>query len=117
MKKQQPKEADRLTLVLPGNQYELIKACSCGKKSLYYVVMQTLGCIEVEEFKNLQNVPGIIWTDTMATQVTQLPAFFGDVNPGGKLMPMYKSVNDLPEITDYTLRGGNGKKRPHLQVF
>ena len=35
---------------------------------------------------------------------------FGDVNPGGKLnATWYKSLNDLPAITDYNLRGGQGK--------
>ncbi len=34
---------------------------------------------------------------------------FGEVNPGGKLaITWYKSVRDLPEFSDYNLRGGNG---------
>jgi len=104
-------EADRLSLVLPGNQVDLIKAVSATNPNTI-VVMQTLGCVEVEEFKNLVNVPGIIWTgyNGQAQGDAIASILFGDVNPGGKLnSTWYKSVKDLPPITDYTLRGGNGK--------
>lgn len=104
-------EADRLTLLLPGNQVDLIKSVAAVNPNTI-VVMQTLGCVEVEEFKNIQNVAGIIWTgyngQAQGNAIARI--LFGDVNPGGKLnATWYKSVNDLPEITDYTLRGGNGK--------
>lgn len=104
-------EADRLTLLLPGNQVELIKAVAAVNPNTI-VVMQTLGCVEVEEFKNLQNIPGIVWTgyNGQAQGDAIASILFGEANPGGKLnATWYKSVNDLPEITDYTLRGGSGK--------
>ncbi|RQW05270.1 carbohydrate-binding protein [candidate division KSB1 bacterium] len=104
-------EADRLTLLLPGNQVDLIKAVAAVNPNTI-VVMQTLGCVEVEEFKNLKNVPGIIWTgyNGQAQGAAIADILFGDVNPGGKLnATWYKSVDDLPPITDYTLRGGDGK--------
>jgi len=104
-------EADRLTLLLPGNQVELIKAVAAVNSNTI-VVMQTLGCVEVEEFKNLQNIPGIIWVgyNGQAQGDAIASILFGDVTPGGKLNgTWYKSVNDLPAITDYTLRGGAGK--------
>ncbi|MBN2088015.1 glycoside hydrolase family 3 C-terminal domain-containing protein [candidate division KSB1 bacterium] len=104
-------EADRLTLLLPGNQVKLIKAVAEANPTTI-VVMQTLGCVEVEEFKNLPNIPGIIWTgyNGQAQGDAIARILFGDVNPGGKLNgTWYKSVKDLPEITDYTLRGGEGK--------
>lgn len=104
-------EADRLTLLLPGNQVELIKAVAAVNPNTI-VVMQTLGCVEVEEFKNLQNIPGIIWVgyNGQAQGEAIASVLFGDITPGGKLNgTWYKSVKDLPAITDYTLRGGNGK--------
>ncbi|HKM92673.1 MAG TPA: glycoside hydrolase family 3 C-terminal domain-containing protein [Prolixibacteraceae bacterium] len=104
-------EADRLTLLLPGNQVDLIKAVA-AVNPYTIVVMQTLGCVEVEEFKHLQNVPGIIWVgyNGQAQGVAIASVLFGDVTPGGKLNgTWYKSVNDLPPITDYTLRGGLNK--------
>lgn len=104
-------EADRLTLLLPGNQIQLIKAIAAVNPNTI-VVMQTLGCVEVEEFKNLPNIPGIISVgyNGQAQGDAIAKILFGDVTPGGKLnATWYKSVKDLPEITDYTLRGENGK--------
>jgi beta-glucosidase len=112
-------EADRLTLLLPGNQVELIKAVA-AVNPYTIIVMQTLGCVEVEEFKNLQNIPGIIWVgyNGQAQGDAIASILFGDANPGGKLnATWYKSVKDLPEITDYNLRGGNGKNGRTLWYF
>ncbi len=112
-------EADRLTLDLPGNQLSLIKAVAAQNKNTI-VVMQTLGCVEVEEFKNLENVPGILWTgyNGQAQGAAIAKLLFGDINPGGKLnATWYKSVKDLPAITDYTLRGGEGKNGRTLWYF
>jgi beta-glucosidase len=101
-------ESDRLALTLPGNQVELIKAVAAVNPNTI-VVMQSLGMVEVDEFKNLPNVAGIIWTgfNGQAQGTAMASILFGDVNPGGKLnATWYKSVNDLPPITDYNLRGG-----------
>ena len=104
-------ESDRLTLILPGNQYELIKAIAAVNPNTI-VVMQTLGMVEVDQFKDNPGVAGIIWTgfNGQAQGTAMAKILFGDVNPGGKLnATWYKSVNDLPPITDYTLRGGKSK--------
>ncbi len=104
-------EADRFTLVLPGNQYELIKSVAAVNPNTI-VVMQTMGMVEVEQFKNNPNIPGIIWTgfNGQAQGTAMAKILFGDVNPGGKLnATWYKSVNDLPDMSDYELRGGPGK--------
>ncbi len=112
-------EADRLTLNLPGNQLKLIQAVAAENRNTI-VVMQTLGCVEVEDFKNLENIPGILWTGYNGqAQGAAIPmVLFGDVTPGGKLnATWYKSVKDLPPITDYTLRAGNGKPGRTLWYF
>ena len=104
-------EADRFTLVLPGNQYELIKSVAAVNPNTI-VVMQTMGMVEVEQFKNNPNIPGIIWTgfNGQAQGTAMAKILFGDVNPGGKLnATWYKSLNDLPDMSDYELRGGPGK--------
>ena len=112
-------EADRLTLNLPGNQVKLIQAVARENKNTI-VVMQTLGCVEVEDFKDLENIPGILWTGYNGqAQGAAIPmVLFGDVTPGGKLnATWYKSVKDLPAITDYTLRAENGKPGRTLWYF
>ena len=112
-------EADRLTLFLPGNQLKLIQAVAAANKNTI-VFMQTLGCVEVEEFRNLASIPGIIWTgyNGQAQGMAAAKVLFGDVNPGGKLnATWFKTVGDLPHITDYTLRGGAGKNGRTLWYF
>ncbi|MFZ0426787.1 MAG: glycoside hydrolase family 3 C-terminal domain-containing protein [Acidobacteriota bacterium] len=109
-------EADRKTLDLPGNQLDLIQAVSKANPNTI-VVMQTLGMVEVEAFKNLAEVPGIIWTgyNGQGQGAAIAPILFGEVNPGGKLnFTWYKSMSDLPAFTDYNLRGGpNNNGRTH----
>jgi beta-glucosidase len=104
-------ESDRFVITLPGNQNELIKAVAAVNPNTI-VVMQTMGMVEVEQFKNIPTVAGIIWTgyngQAQGTAIAKI--LFGDVNPGGKLnVTWHKSVNDLPDFNDYTLRGESGK--------
>jgi hypothetical protein len=76
------------------------------------VVMQTMGMVEVEQFKNNPNIPGIIFTgyNGQAQGAAMAKILFGEVNPGGKTsITWYKTVNDLPDFNDYNLRGGSGK--------
>ena len=103
-------ESDRFSLALPGNQVDLIKAVSAVNPNTI-VIMQTMGMVEVEEFKNLPEVTGIVWTgyNGQAQGTAMARILFGDVNPGGKLnVTWHRSVNDLPDFGDYTMRGGNG---------
>ncbi len=103
-------ESDRFSITLPGNQNELIKSIAAVNPNTI-LVMQTMGMVEVEQFRNLPNIAGIIWTgyNGQAQGTAMAKILFGDVNPGGKLnVTWHKSVNDLPDFNDYTLRG-NGK--------
>jgi beta-glucosidase len=112
-------ESDRFSLTLPGNQYELIKAVAAVNPNTI-VVMQSLGMVEVDQFKDNTNVAGIIWTgfNGQAQGTAMAKILFGDANPGGKLnATWYKSLNDLPAITDYDLRGGQGKNGRTYMYF
>ncbi len=112
-------EADRLTLLLPGNQLALIQAVAAVNPHTI-VVMQTLGCVEVEEFRHLPNVGGILWTGYNGqAQGEAIPRIlFGEVSPGGKLnATWFKSVKDLPAITDYNLRRSSGNAGRTLWYF
>jgi beta-glucosidase-like glycosyl hydrolase len=99
-------ESDRFSITLPGNQNDLIKAVADVNPNTI-VVMQTMGMVEVESFKNHPNIKGIIWTgyNGQAQGTAMAKILFGEVNPGGKLnVTWHKSLNDLPEFNDYTLR-------------
>ncbi|MEO6849634.1 MAG: glycoside hydrolase family 3 C-terminal domain-containing protein, partial [Mucilaginibacter sp.] len=102
---------DRFTIDLPGNQYDLIKAVAAVNRHTI-VVMQSLGMLEVDQFKDIPNVAGIIWTgfNGQGQGTAMAKILFGDVNPGGKLnATWYKSLNDLPDLEDYSLRRAPGK--------
>ncbi|MEJ2594444.1 MAG: glycoside hydrolase family 3 C-terminal domain-containing protein [bacterium] len=104
-------ESDRFSLALPGNQVDLIKAVAAVNPNTI-VVMQTMGMVEVEQFRHDDNIPGIIWTgyNGQAQGTAMAMILFGEVNPGGKLnVTWHKSVNDLPDFENYNLRGDNGK--------
>jgi beta-glucosidase-like glycosyl hydrolase len=108
-------ESDRFSITLPGNQNELIKAVAEVNPNTI-VVMQTMGMVEVEQFKNLPNISGIIWTgyNGQAQGTAMAKILFGEVNPGGKLnVTWFKSLNDLPDFNDYTLRGDGTNGRTY----
>jgi len=112
-------ESDRFAITLPGNQNELIKSIAAVNPNTI-VVIQGMGMVEVEQFKNNPNVAGIIFTgyNGQAQGTAMAKILFGEVNPGGKTsLTWYKSISDLPELTDYTLRGGNGKNGRTYMYF
>jgi beta-glucosidase len=104
-------ESDRFSLSLPGNQMQLIEAVAAVNPHTV-VVMQTMGMVEVEAIKHNKNIPGLIYTgyNGQAQGTAMAKILFGEVNPGGKSsITWYHSVNDLPELGDYSLRGDETK--------
>jgi len=112
-------ESDRFAISLPGNQNELIKSVAAVNPNTI-VVIQGMGMVEVEAIKNNPNVAGILFTgyNGQAQGSAMAKILFGDVNPGGKTsVTWYKSMDDLPDLNDYTLRGGAGKNGRTYQYF
>src|SRR5690554_6914496 len=104
-------ESDRFSLSLPGNQMQLIQSVAAVNPNTV-VVIQAMGMVEVEEIKNNSSIPGLIFTgyNGQGQGTAMAKILFGEVNPGGKSsVTWYKSVDDLPEFGDYTLRGNNEK--------
>jgi beta-glucosidase len=112
-------ESDRFSITLPGNQNALITAVAAVNPNTI-VVIQGMGMVEVEKFKNNPNIGAIIFTgyNGQAQGTAMAKILFGEVNPGGKTsLTWYKSLNDLPEFNDYTLRGGAGKNGRTYMYF
>jgi beta-glucosidase len=112
-------ESDRFSITLPGNQNELIKSVAAVNPNTILVI-QGMGMIEAEQFKNNPNIAGIIFTgyNGQAQGTAMAKILFGEANPGGKTsLTWYKSLNDLPEFNDYTLRGGAGKNGRTYMYF
>jgi beta-glucosidase len=112
-------ESDRFSITLPGNQNELIKSIANVNPNTILVI-QGMGMVEVEQFKNNPNIAGIIFTgyNGQAQGTAMAKILFGEVNPGGKTsVTWYKSLNDLPDFNDYNLRSGNGKNGRTYMYF
>ncbi len=112
-------ESDRFSITLPGNQNELINAVAAVNPNTI-VVIQGMGMVEVEQFKNNPKIAGIIFTgyNGQAQGTAMAKILFGEVNPGGKTsLTWYKSLDDLPEFNDYSLRGGDGKNGRTYMYF
>ncbi|TCO10677.1 glycoside hydrolase family 3 C-terminal domain-containing protein [Natronoflexus pectinivorans] len=112
-------ESDRFSLALPGNQMNLIQAVAEVNPNTI-VVMQTMGMVEVEEIKHNPNIPGIFYVgyNGQAQGAAIAKVLFGEINPGGKTtVTWYKSVDDLPDFNDYTLRGDDEKNGRTYMYF
>jgi beta-glucosidase len=112
-------ESDRFALTLPGNQNELIRSIAAVNPNTI-VVIQGMGMVEVEQLKNNPNIAGIIFTgyNGQAQGKAMAKILFGEVNPGGKTsFTWYKSLDDLPDFNDYTLRSGVGKNGRTYMYF
>lgn len=96
---------DRRDLTLPGMQEELLKAIHATGKPVALVLFSgsPLAVNWAQE-----NIPAIIqaWYPGEEGGNALADVIFGDYNPAGRLpVTFVKSVNDLPEFTDYAMEG------------
>lgn len=94
---------DRMSLKLPGNQHQLIKAVREVNKNVILVLVPSGPTTIVWE---QENIPGIVcaWPNGQEQGTALAHVLFGDVNPGGKLTATWvKSESDLPNIHDYNV--------------
>ena len=95
---------DRLSLKLPGNQHQLIKAVSAVNKNVVLVLVPS-GSTSIGWEQ--ENLPGIIcaWPNGQEQGTALANVLFGDVNPGGKLSTTWvKSEKQLPHLHDYNVK-------------
>jgi beta-glucosidase len=96
---------DRVSLDLPRPQEKLLETVGALGKPVVLVLMNG-SALAVNWAR--EHVPAIIeaWYPGQAGGDALADVLFGDVNPGGRLpVTFYKSVNDLPPFTDYSMRG------------
>ncbi len=96
---------DRTNLDLPAIQVKFLKALKKANKPLVFV-MQNGSSMSINELND--SIPAIIemWYGSHRGGDALADIIFGDYNPSGKLpLTFYKSVNDLPEFTDYNMEG------------
>jgi beta-glucosidase len=94
---------DRTRLDLPDVQQELIKEIHALGKPVILVLLN--GSAVAVNWEN-ENIPAIVetWYGGQAAGQALADVIFGDYNPGGRLpVTVYKSVNDLPDFSDYKM--------------
>lgn len=97
------KGGDRTRIDLPDVQQQLIKDIhALGKPVVLVLLNGSALAINWEK----DNIPAILetWYGGQAAGQALADVIFGDYNPGGRLpVTFYKSVNDLPDFSDYKM--------------
>jgi beta-glucosidase len=96
---------DRVSLDLPATQEELMqKVVALGKPVV--LVMMNGSAVAINWARD--HVPAIVeaWYPGQAGGEAIADVLFGDYNPGGRLpVTFYKSAEQLPPFTDYSMKG------------
>ncbi|PWT96145.1 MAG: glucan 1,4-alpha-glucosidase [Blastocatellia bacterium] len=96
---------DRTDIALPKPQEDLIKEVQALGKP---VVLVLLGGSALSVNWANDNVPAILdaWYPGEEGGTAVADVLFGDYNPAGRLpVTFYKSINDLPPFTEYSMQG------------
>jgi beta-glucosidase len=96
---------DRTDLALPKPQETLLKAVAATGKPVVVVLLS--GSALAVNWAN-DNVPAILqaWYPGGEGGTAVADVLFGDYNPAGRLpVTFYKSVDQLPPFTDYSMQG------------
>jgi beta-glucosidase len=95
---------DRVSLDLPGAQQDLLESIAAlGKPTV--LVMLNGSAVAINWAKD--HLPAIVelWYPGQAGGTALADVLFGDYNPAGRLpVTFYKSANDLPPFTDYSMK-------------
>ncbi|HEX6171639.1 MAG TPA: glycoside hydrolase family 3 C-terminal domain-containing protein [Chitinophagaceae bacterium] len=94
---------DRTSILLPAVQTELMKALKSTGKPVVFVMMT--GSAIAIPWEN-ENIPAILnaWYGGQSAGTAIADVLFGDYNPAGRLpVTFYKSDNDLPGFSDYSM--------------
>ena len=101
-------DQDRTTMALPGAQAQLISDVA-AKNPNTVAVMETIGQVDVGSFQS--SVPAMIWSSYNGQRKGDALAdvLLGRYNPSGHIpFTWYEGASELPPITDYSIRPGNG---------
>jgi len=96
---------DRTSILLPAVQTELMKTLKSTGKPVVFIMMT--GSAIAIPWEN-ENIPAIVngWYGGQSAGTAIADVLFGDYNPAGRLpVTFYKSDNDLPGFSDYSMNG------------
>ncbi|RYX83597.1 hypothetical protein EON83_14470 [bacterium] len=96
---------DRTNIELPAVQHAMLQALQATGKPLVFVNCSGSAIAMPWE---ADNIPAILqaWYPGQNGGTAVAEVLFGDVNPSGRLpITFYRSTNDLPAFTDYSMKG------------
>ncbi len=99
------KGGDRTSILLPAVQTELLKALKTTGKPIVFVMLT--GSAIAAPWED-GNIPAIVntWYGGQSAGTALADVLFGDYNPAGRLpVTFYKSDDDLPGFSDYSMKG------------
>jgi beta-glucosidase len=102
-------QGDRIRIDLPDVQEDLLKALHATGKPIVLVLLN--GSAVAVNWADA-NLPAILeaWYPGEEGGTAIADVLFGDYNPGGRLpLTFYKSADDLPDFTDYSMTSKNGR--------
>lgn len=103
---------DRVGLLLPGRQQELISKVAESSKGPTILVLMSGGPVDISFAKNNPHIVGVVWAGYPGQAIADI--VFGISNPGGKLpMTWYPEeyLRNL-EMTDMGMRSSPSKRYP-----
>ncbi|KAJ9167041.1 hypothetical protein P3X46_021723 [Hevea brasiliensis] len=112
---QEREELDRVDLVLPGKQQELITGVAKSAKNPIVLVLLCGGPVDISFAKNDKNIGSILWAGYPgeAGGIALAEIIFGDHNPGGRLpMTWYPQEFVKVPMTDMRMRPDSSSGYP-----
>jgi beta-glucosidase len=99
------KGGDRTSVLLPAVQTELMKALQSTGKPVVFVMLTGSAIAVPWEDEHISAIVNA-WYGGQSAGTAVADVLFGDYNPAGRLpVTFYKSDNDLPGFSDYSMKG------------
>lgn len=99
------KGGDRTDIELPAIQRNLLRALKKAGKKVIFVHYSGSAMALVPETESCDAILQV-WYPGQAGGTAVADVLFGDYNPGGRLpVTFYKSMNQLPDFEDYSMKG------------
>jgi beta-glucosidase len=98
--------ADRTNLKLPAGHVTFLKALRKGSRKPIVAVITGGSAVDIDEIAPYADAIIMAWYPGEQGGNALADIIFGKVSPSGRLpVTFYKSVNDLPDYSDYNMKG------------